>query len=393
MEPLEAVGDSVLVVGDAVTLKIHVHCDEPDVVVGLFREAGEVSRLDVADMHAQVAERAARLDGEPRAEQATCGAIAVAAGSGMRALFEGLGIGVVDGGATLNPSTYELLAGIHSVAAEEVIVLPNSGNVIMAAERAAELSEKVVHVVPTTSQQAGLTISVEMERTRSAAENAEAMAAALARLRTGGVARAAREDPQGRFAIGDAVGFVDDALVAWGDPSATLRSVLASLGDGAELLTLIAGDGAPLDGDAVSRARPVRRRGRGLPRWPADRGGGSSPPSDGTRPRRPSDRGPGQTSSVRAFADTREPDPAELLAAPGALAAAAAPARAAGAAARQGPGGRRGAGPDHRRRAARPPARGAPARRGRSPSWSPTRSRPCSWRCAGSPAGRCAAAA
>jgi dihydroxyacetone kinase-like predicted kinase len=210
-----------------VTLKVHVHTDEPDLVVGLFKDVGEVSRLDVADMTAQVAQRSARLAASgAAAEPARCGAVAVASGDGMRALFESLGVRVVDGGATLNPSTYELLAVIHDVDAEEVVVLPNSANVIMAAERAAELSEKAVHVVPTRSQQAGLTISVEMATTRGAAENAAAMGEALARLRTGGVAPAAREDPQGRFAVGDAVGFVDDALVAWGEPEPTLRTVL-----------------------------------------------------------------------------------------------------------------------------------------------------------------------
>jgi DAK2 domain fusion protein YloV len=250
--PLETLGDSVLVVGDEVTLKVHVHTDEPELVLGLFADAGEVSRLDVADMHVQVAERSARLASGGQPPASTCGAVAVASGDGMRTLFAGLGVSVVDGGPTMNPSTYELLAGIHEIAADEVVVLPNSANVIMAAERAAELSEKVVRVVPTTSQQAGLTISVEMQSSRGAAENAAAMGEALARLRTGGVAPAAREDPQGRFYIGDAVGFVDERLVAWGDPEATLRSVLGSLADGAELLTVIAGDGAPLHDDAVS---------------------------------------------------------------------------------------------------------------------------------------------
>jgi uncharacterized protein len=252
--PLETLGDSVLVVGDEATLKVHVHTDEPDLVVGLFKDVGEVSRLDVADMHAQVAERASRL--ALTAEPAACGALAVVAGDGMRELFEGMGVCTIDGGPTLNPSTYELLAGIHSVPADEIVVLPNSSNVFMAAERAAELSEKHVMVIPTTSQQAGLTISVELSSSRGAEENAIAMREALARLRTGGVAPAAREDPQGRFAVGDAVGFVDDALVAWGDPEATLRSVLDSLADGAELLTIIAGDGAPFDGEVIAGLAP-----------------------------------------------------------------------------------------------------------------------------------------
>ena len=73
--------------------------------------------------------------------------LAVVSGPGMARLYESLGAHVLDGGPTLNPSTHELLAGIHAVPAEEVVVLPNSPNVIMAAERAAELAEKAVRVV------------------------------------------------------------------------------------------------------------------------------------------------------------------------------------------------------------------------------------------------------
>jgi DAK2 domain fusion protein YloV len=250
--PLEALGDSVLVVGDEATLKVHVHTDEPELVVGLFKPVGEVSRLDVADMHAQMADRTARLRGNGAAEpRSRCGAVAVAAGDGMRALYADLGVHVVDGGPTMNPSTYELLAGIHEVRAEEVVVLPNSANVVMAAERAAELSDKVVCVVGTTSQQAGLSVAVALNAERGAAENAEVLRESLGRLRTGGVAPAAREDPGGRFAVGEAVGFVGEELVAWGEPQATLGAVLGALARDAELVTCIAGDGAPLDADTV----------------------------------------------------------------------------------------------------------------------------------------------
>jgi uncharacterized protein len=247
---LEALGDSVLVVGDRATLKIHVHTDDPEAATGLFAGLGEVSRLDVADMHAQVTEREARLTTVAPATQ-RCGVVAVTTGAGVRELFESLGTHALDGGPTLNPSTYELLAGIHDVPAEEVVVLPNSANVIMAAERAAELSEKLVRVVPTTSLQAGLAAAVAFLADRDAAANAAAMQDALAAIRTGAVARAAREDAQGRWLVGDAVGFVDDELVAWGDPRAALAGVLGSLAGGAELITCIAGDGAPLAEDEV----------------------------------------------------------------------------------------------------------------------------------------------
>ncbi|HWI08898.1 MAG TPA: hypothetical protein VNT54_15450 [Solirubrobacteraceae bacterium] len=249
--PLEAVGDSVLVVGDSATLKIHVHTDEPHAATALFEDAGEVSHLDIADMRLQVAERDARLATQ------RCGALAVAAGDGMRALFESLGVAVLDGGPTLNPSTYELLAGIHDVPSEEVVVLPNSPNVVMAAEHAAELSEKVVRVSGARSQQAGLAAVLALDPARSAAANVAAVDEALARLRTGAVAPAARDDGEGRFAVGEAVGFVDDSVVAWGEPRATLGAVLAALGEDAELLTCIAGDGAPLDEEDVRALVPA----------------------------------------------------------------------------------------------------------------------------------------
>src|SRR6187551_9839 len=169
---LEKLGDSVLVVGDDVTLKVHVHTDEPEAAVAVFDGVGDVTNLDVADMRAQMAERDARLSGRT-------GAVAVAAGDGLQRLFGELGAHVVPGGETLNPSTYELLAGIHSVAADEVIVLPSSSNVIMAAERACELSDKPARVVPATSQQASLLALVELDPESSLDENAERLEEAL----------------------------------------------------------------------------------------------------------------------------------------------------------------------------------------------------------------------
>jgi uncharacterized protein len=249
VQALEQIGDSVLVVGDPTTLKVHVHTDDPNTATALFADSGTVSHLDVADMHAQVQQRDARLTGE--VVQARSGALAVISGDGMRALFESLGVRVLDGGPTLNPSTYDLLAAIHAIAAEEVVVLPNSPNVIMAAERAAELSDKRVHVVASRSQQAGLAAAVSLDPDRGAAENAAAMAETLQRIRTGAVAPAARDDVQGRFREGDAVGFVEEQIVAWGRPRDTLRDVLEQLAPNAELITCLRGAEAPLDDETV----------------------------------------------------------------------------------------------------------------------------------------------
>jgi dihydroxyacetone kinase-like predicted kinase len=271
--PLEQLGDSVLVVGDEETIKVHLHTDEPALATALFEGAGEVSRLDVADMSAQVAERDVRIgangasaDGRAgelagalgatagaarRPARVRCAAIAVVSGAGLASMFAELGVQTIDGGPTLNPSTYDLLAGIHGAPAEEVVLLTNSDNVIMAAEHAARLSEKQVLVVPTASQQAGLAAALALAFDRSIEENGQAVLEVLEHVRTGAVAPAARDDSQGRFRTGEAVGFVEDDVHAWGEPRETLRAVLAELarggaGEAPELISVLEGEGAPL---------------------------------------------------------------------------------------------------------------------------------------------------
>jgi DAK2 domain fusion protein YloV len=264
---LEGLGDSVLVVGDEATLKVHVHTDTPEAAMAIFDGVGEVGNVDIADMRQQVAERDARL-GTGRT-----GVVAVAAGTGLERLFAELGADVVPGGETLNPSTSELLAGIHGAGAEEVLVLPSSSNVIMAAERACELSEKPARVVPAKSQQASLLALVELDPAAPLAENAERLEAALADVATGGVAPAARDDAQGRFKRGDAVGFVEGEIVAWGGAGSTLEATVAALAAGgeAEIVTVIGGAAAPIPLDHVDAHVPdgveLEKHEGGQPSW------------------------------------------------------------------------------------------------------------------------------
>ena len=136
------------------------------------------------------------------------------------------------------------------------MVLPNSPNVILAAERAAELSDKPARVVPTSAPQEGLVALLAFDPGVGAAANAEAVEAAREALRLGGVAPAARDDAQGRFSVGEAVGYADGELVAWGDPAATLATTLQRVAAGAELLTCIEGDAPPLSRDELQRRLP-----------------------------------------------------------------------------------------------------------------------------------------
>ncbi|HEU4945464.1 MAG TPA: DAK2 domain-containing protein [Solirubrobacterales bacterium] len=262
---LEGLGDSVLVVGDEATLKVHVHTDDPEAAVALFDGAGAVTNLDVADMREQIAERRARL------ESGRCGALAVAAGEGLERLFAELGAHVVPGGETLNPSTYELLAGIHEVPAEEVLVFPSSSNVVMAAEEACKLSEKPAQVVAATSLQKSLLALVELDPEAAASENAARLGEVLGTIGDGGVAPAARDDAQGRFRRGDAVGFAGEEIVAWGGAGSTLAATIERLAEGAEIVTVIGGQDAPIALDELDPHVPdgveIETHDGGQPSW------------------------------------------------------------------------------------------------------------------------------
>jgi uncharacterized protein len=246
---LEELGDSVLVVGDAETVKVHVHTDDFEAAKAIFAGAGAITREDIADMHEQVAERRMRLAGRS-------GVVAVVSGEGLRALYEDLGAIVVDGGPKMNPATNDLVLAIDACPAEEVVVLPNSPDVILAAREAAEVSSKRVEIVESTSQQAGIAALVEFDASVDAPGNGERLAEALAGVRSAAVAQAARDDANGRFVRGDAVGFAGEQIVAWGDVSATLAATVEKVVDGAEIVTVIEGEDAPIPLDRLPLELP-----------------------------------------------------------------------------------------------------------------------------------------
>ncbi|HSC51293.1 MAG TPA: DAK2 domain-containing protein [Gaiellaceae bacterium] len=258
---LERLGDSLLVVGDSSALKAHVHTDDPGAALSLATRAGAIEGVEIADMHRQTEEREERLLAAlPGARTAV---VAVVAGDGNRRLFEQLGAErVVEGGQTMNPSTADLHEAIESVGSDEVVLLPNNSNVVMAAEQAARVAGKPVHVVATTSIPAGLAALVAFNAEHSAEENAAAMRAALAGLSTGEIAVATRAASTNGVAVreGEYLALLDGDAVAAGsfdDVSRTLVEHL--LAQPRDVLTLLTGEGAPpLNGllDELSAEHP-----------------------------------------------------------------------------------------------------------------------------------------
>ncbi|HEY8193386.1 MAG TPA: DAK2 domain-containing protein, partial [Gaiellaceae bacterium] len=256
---LASFGDSLLVVGDETAIKVHVHTDDPGRALALATGLGVVEAVEVVNMHRQTAEREVRLLQGPR-ETAATAVVAVSVGDGNRLLFESSGATVVDGGETMNPSTEALLQAIESAPAAEVVVLPNNPNVFMAAEQAATLSTKRVHVVRSGSIQAGLAAMVAHDAARAAAEDAAEMAEALEELAVGAVTVASRA-VDGVAEPGDYLGLVAREPVVGGKELAQVaeRVVELLLAEPKDVLTVLTGADEPeLDGllETIERRWP-----------------------------------------------------------------------------------------------------------------------------------------
>ena len=250
-QALEPLGDSLLVVGDASALKVHVHTDDPGAALALATSRGTIEGVEIANMHRQTVERERRLEaaltGVPTLET---GLVAVVPGEGNRRLFESYGATrVIEGGQTMNPSTAEIVEAVRATPAAEVIVLPNNSNVLLAAEQAALLADKPVRVVPSDSVTSGLAAIVRYLPTSSPEDNERTMREALASVVTGELAIASRDVVLDGVNVrqGAWLGLVDGAAVA---SNADFDSVAGEvverlLLDGREILTLLTGQNAP----------------------------------------------------------------------------------------------------------------------------------------------------
>jgi DAK2 domain fusion protein YloV len=222
-------GESALIVGDESAIKVHVHTQEPAVVIGYASGVGTLSRLKVDDMSAQHH----RLQGESARRPPSTkhlALVAVASGDGFRRILESLGVdSVVGGGQTMNPSTQDILSAVESVPSNDVLVLPNNGNVIMAAQQVADLSRKRVRVVPSRSLPQGIAALFAFDFSADLESNANSMSHALNQVQTIEVTRAVRatEVDGLKIAENDVIGLLNDRIVEKGDTAENVvRAVL-----------------------------------------------------------------------------------------------------------------------------------------------------------------------
>ena len=252
---IESLGNSVLVVGEPELVKVHVHTDDPTSVINLAGGYGKVLKLSVGDMstqHRRILEAERGAGGARPARPNGAGLVAVVAGRGLVDIFRGLGVdAIIEGGQTMNPSTQDMLTAIESVPYEEVILLPNNGNVIPAAKQVVGLTKKKVHVIETHSVPQGVSAVVAFRPERSGDENMRAMKAEAERVQTIEVTHAVRDTRSNGVKVkkGDVIGLINDKLeIAGDDYSEVVNKALGKLGpDSFELVTVYRGEQASDD--------------------------------------------------------------------------------------------------------------------------------------------------
>jgi DAK2 domain fusion protein YloV len=195
-ETIASMGDCVLVVGDSRAVKVHVHSPEPGTPINYGAGLGSLSRVIVENMQDQYQEfllSKAQRPMTPEGPICGIGTVAVAPGPGLIQVFESLGASaVVSGGQTMNPSTEDLLQAVESIGCDDVIILPNNKNIVMAAEQAGALSGKNVEVVRTITVPQGITALLALNYQADLATNARVMAEAASTIETVEVTTAVR---------------------------------------------------------------------------------------------------------------------------------------------------------------------------------------------------------
>lgn len=260
---IEAQGNSVLVVGDEELVKVHVHTDDPTRVISLASGYGHIDRLNVGDMSSQHRRIRREAEGEAKApavgaapdggrstkppRENGIGLVAVVAGQGLIDIFQSLGVDeVVKGGQSMNPSTQEMLAAIEQAPYQQVLLLPNNKNVVLAANQVRGLTKKHLEVLETVTMPQGIAALIAFNPTLDMAANESTMKEATARIQTIEVTRAVRDTRTNgkRVKKGDVIALVNDKLREAGDDiCGVVRKALADLDtEDYELVTVYRGD-------------------------------------------------------------------------------------------------------------------------------------------------------
>ncbi len=246
-EHLSNLGDSLLAVSDGEVAKVHVHTEHPGDVFTYGQKFGQLGKIKIDNMRIQ--HETILENNEEQEENVDFAVIAVASGHGIRELFKSEGVNrIISGGQTMNPSTKDIMDAITKSGAKKAIILPNNGNIIMAAKQAAEVSEIPVGIVPTKTISQGLTAMLSFDPDASVEENVEAMSEDLDTVKSGEVTKAIRDTKIDDIEVkkDDYLGIVDGTIKV-DNPDlvdTTVSMIEKMLDEDSEIITIMYGSDA-----------------------------------------------------------------------------------------------------------------------------------------------------
>jgi DAK2 domain fusion protein YloV len=258
---LESIGDSLVVVSDDDIVKVHVHTNDPGLAIQRALTYGSLTKMKIDNMREEHNERII-MDAEKAAKEQKAqeqkpsevkprkksGFIAVSMGEGLDEIFTGLGVDyIIKGGQTMNPSTEDMLNAIAEVNADNIFILPNNANIILAAEQAKQLTEnKKIYVIPSKTVPQGITAVINFIYDKSPEENAARMAQEMTKVKSGQVTYAVRDTSLDGKEIkqGNIMGIGDKTILSVGtDIKDTTIELIQCLADEeSELISLYYGE-------------------------------------------------------------------------------------------------------------------------------------------------------
>lgn len=243
-DKLMAIGDCVIVIGDVSLIKVHVHTNQPNKALYHALQLGELDKVKIENM----LEQHRALVKAKEESKKEIGLISICAGDGIANIFKDLMIDeVIEGGQTMNPSVEDILNAVEKINSDNIIILPNNKNIIMAAEKVKELTQKKVYVVPTKEVAQGIRAAFAYDANKSVEENVSEMIASYEDLKCGEVTNAVRNTSLDGFDIkeGDIIGLDGKTIIA--DSKSVEETALAVVDklvdEWSEVITLYYGEG------------------------------------------------------------------------------------------------------------------------------------------------------
>lgn len=241
-------GDSLLVVGNDEVIKVHIHTNSPGLVLEIAAEKGILHDIKIDNMEEQHRENI--IEDPPKAQRDGLGVVAVTAGDGLAAILESLGVDVIiQGGQTMNPSTEELLAGIKTAQFNQVLIMPNNKNIILAAEQAQKVADEQgiqVSVIPTKNFPQSLAAMLAYNPMDNLENNTVRMMEALCEVNTGEITFAVRDSQFNGLTItkGEILGLLEGEIVSQGEniESVTIDLLEQLVDSEHELLSIFYGE-------------------------------------------------------------------------------------------------------------------------------------------------------